>query len=142
MHYQYDKKYNPIGTYGCAFISCGVWAEEIADVMTNEELVNDVYAALVASGAMSSNCFIQDWAQVINQFLEYLGSKSRVKYIGWWNLGDEAYFEPGYSSEDMDAEILRVSTPWGYHFKTPGFNPYPELEQGDVVNGRRYFKVI
>jgi hypothetical protein len=142
MEYQYNKKYNPIGSDGCAFISCGVWAEEIAGATLKAQQVNEAYAFLVKSGDMWWNCFIQDWAEVINMFLSFLGASDLVEYIGWWNDGDSPHFENGYTSDDIDFEILRVKTPWGYHFKTPGFNPYPELTQDTEVNGRRYFKIL
>jgi hypothetical protein len=141
MKAQYHKGYNPVSHEGCYFIALGAIAEEISESTTTYEMVNEVYAEAVYSGFMQPNCYVLQPDEVCNLFLEALGSKQRVKYIGWWNFDKGPAFWTG-SSEDIDYEILRVSTPWGYHFKTADFNPYPELKQGDEINGRRYFKVV
>jgi len=143
MNYQYSKKYNPIGTYGCAFISLGVWIEEKLGLKADDDEVNRAYAKAVDKGSMSPNCFIQDWEGVADAWIEVLepSSSLMVIFIGHWNKDNGTHFERGFNSKDIDFEILRVATPWGYHFKTPGFNPYPELTQETDINGRRYFKV-
>ena len=141
MHYQYDKRYNPIGQEGCYFVCLGVWAEELAEKRLTDDQFLKIYADAIVRDWMGSNCFVKDPERIINLMLAVLKSRKRAEYIGWWNEDTGPEFWGG-NSEDVDFEILRVSTPWGYHFKTPGFNPYPELEQGDEINERRYFKVV
>lgn len=142
MHYQYDKRYNPIGRYGCYFISLGAWAEDIADKELPDSYVLQAYGKSVSEGWMDTNCFITDPEAILNLMLKMLGSEHRVEYIGWWNKDTGVEFWDDNTKDDIQFDILRVSTPFGYHFKTIGFNPDPSIEQGTEINGRRYFKVV
>ena len=142
MHRQYDKRYNPIGQEGCYFISLGVWAEELAHKVLTDEQVLETYVESVSTGDLEINCRVNKPADIINRFLKKLGNPKRVRYIGWWNKDTGPEFWGGCTSKDFDFEILRVSTPYGKHFKTPGFNPWPELEQSSEIDGRRFFKVV
>lgn len=142
MDYQYDRKYAPIGTDGCYFVSLGVWAEESGSTYLTPQQVNEAYAHAVEKGWMTFECFISDPAAICNYFLEQLGSDKKVLYIGWWNTDTGVSWFGPWLSEDIDFEIERYNTRTGYHFKTPGFDPYPELYREADISGRRYFKVV
>lgn len=142
MERQNSRKYNPIGTSGCYFISLGCWAEELTKRTLSKEDVLYVYAKAVSEDFMETNCFLEEPGEVMNLFLRALGSELKTEYIGWWNADKGFDFWHGYGKEDIDFMILRHKTKLGYHFKTPGFDPWPTLKRDPAVNGKRYFKIL
>jgi hypothetical protein len=149
--FQYDKDLRPVNTDGCYFISLGKISEEITafDLSVNvltlgPKEIMEVYAEAVYEGHMKWNCFIKEPDEILHLFLEKLKVNGlEVQYIGWWNAdmpSDKPLMFDGWKESDVTHEIHRHSTATGKHFKTPSWDPYPELKRGPL-DGRRLFRV-
>jgi len=141
MEVQNYRGYNPIGKWGCAFCSLGKLAEQISGETLTDAQVMDTYAESVSTNLMGWNCFIKRWDSVLGLFLyRLLGYMPSVHHIGSWNADTGLRMFGRWKEEEATHEVVRLSTKWGHHFGLHNWDPWPELERGNL-DGRRLLHV-
>ena len=132
---QDDNKLQMVKRFGCFFLCCGYIAEDMTGLKLTPEQVYNVLATAVYVGDMKSDLYIRYQDNVINHYLEELGSDKMVIKAGHWNLSDG--YEPRIK---YDYVIERYRYGNIFHFKMAGYDPHPGLKLGGLT-GKRYFRI-
>lgn len=137
--------YNPIGRWGCYFVSLGKIAEDVTGEELTDEQVRSVYQEAVNVNAMATNCYMKHPDTVLGLFVyELTGEVWACKYVGWWNadmVGTEPEMFGKYDADDVTHEVIRLTYNTGHHFGLHNWNPEPRLTGGEMT-GRRLFQIV